>query len=221
MNWPVSSAIRGRQRVPTGLARLPGAVHGGRSLLPALMASLLLVTGCTTPHWESATFDQFLINRGRVKNGDGLIRVVAMVPGGGALAEAVGSELAGRGFKVVPSATLLGMDTGVDFKAVSERARPGQGNTAGLWKLRHALHARGVDAFVIVRDQDFAPRPHMGRRFWQQADLEVYSTTGENATSNGAIAGTGFVNLLDGRASTAAEAAADMVTRIAMGPGAL
>jgi hypothetical protein len=56
------------------------------------------------------------------------------------------------------------------------------------------LQARGVDAFLVVRVHDFVPKQYLGRTYWQQADLEIHSTTEENAASNVAIAGTGFAN---------------------------
>lgn len=186
----------------------------------ALVASLALLTGCTAPRWETATYDQFPLNWGRAKQGSELIKVIALTPGGGVLSEAIGAELAKRGFVIVPATITRTLATDVDFTAISghqERARkPGE-----VWKLRHALSARGVDAFLVVRDHDFPPKPYLGRTFWQQADLRIYSTTEENATSDGAIAGTSFANLLDDRPSTPSEAAVRMVMNLAIGPGGI
>lgn len=83
------------------------------------------------------------------------------------------------------------------------------------------MHARGVDAFLIVRAHDFVPKQYLGRRFWQQADLEIHSTTEENAAFNGAIAGTAFANFHYDRASSPAEAAVTMVGNLARGPGGI
>jgi hypothetical protein len=187
----------------------------------ALMASVLLLAGCTAPRWETATYDNFPLNWGRVKSGNTLIRVIALTPGGGVLSEAIGAELAQRGFVIVPVASTMTMAADVDFKAVSQHHVPARRSPGEMWKLRHALHARGVDAFLIVRAHDFVPRQHLGRTFWQQADLEVHSTTEENASSSGAVAGTGFVNFHDDRPSTPAEAAQTMVTNLARGPGGI
>jgi hypothetical protein len=143
------------------------------------------------------------------------------VPGGGALSEAIGVELAKRGFVIIEPASTVGMAIGVDFKAVSEHHIPARRNPVEMWKLRNQLHARGVNAFLIVRTHDFAPRPYLGRLFWQQAELEIHSTTEENATSNGAIAGTFWANLRHDRAQTPPEAAAEMVKNLARGPGGI
>lgn len=183
----------------------------------AVTASLALLAACAAPRWDTATYEQFHLNWRRAQP----IRVIAMVPGGGELADAVGVELAKRRFVVIEPTSTASMVTDVDFKAVLElniRARP---NDVALWKLRNQLQTRGVDAFVIVRAHDFSPRPYLGRLFWQQADLEVYSTTEENATSNGAIAGTGWANLRDDRSQSPAEAAAELVKNLARGPGAI
>ncbi len=192
-----------------------------RRVALTLLAAFGLLAGCAAPRWETATYERFALNRGRAEKGNDLIKVVAVVPGGGALAEAVGVELAKRGFVVIASTGTVGMAADVDFKAVSEHHIPARRNPGEMWKLRHALQARGVHAFLIVRTHDFAPRPYLGRIFWQQAELEIHSTTEENPAFNGAIAGTGFANLRDDRASTPSEAAADMVNRIAMGPGGI
>lgn len=186
-----------------------------------LLAVLAVLAGCAAPRWETATYDNFPLNWEKEKGGSELIRVIALAPGGGDLAEAVGAELAKRGFVIVPVASTMAMATDVDFNAIANPQAPARRSPAEMWKLRHALHARGVHAFLIVRAHDFAPRPYLGRAHWQQADLEVYSTTEENATSGGAIAGTGFVNLLNDRPSSAAEAAQTLVENLARGPGAI
>jgi hypothetical protein len=187
----------------------------------ALVASTVLLTSCVAPRWEIATYDQFPLNWGRAQRGSALIKVIALTPGGGVLSEAIGTELAKRGFVIVPATTTQTLATDVDFTAVSERqARTGR-SPGELWKLRHALYARGVDAFLIVRSHDFTPKSYLGRKYWQQAELELHSTTEENATSNGAIAGTSFANLLNDRPSSPSEAAVRMVMNLAIGPGGI
>lgn len=185
------------------------------------MASAAFLSACGAPRWDTARYDQFPLNWRRAERGAALIRVIAIVPGGGALSDAVGVELAKRGFVIIEPASTVGMVTGVDFKAVAEHPIPARRNPVEMWKLRNQLHARGVDAFMIVRVHDFAPRPYLGRLFWQQAELEIHSTTEENATSNGAIAGTFWANLRHDRAQTPPEAAAEMVKNLARGPGAI
>jgi len=187
----------------------------------AFVVLLLLLTGCAAPRWETATYDRFPLNWGRVERGSGLIRVIALVPGGGVLGEEVGAELAKRGFVVVPSTSIVNAVPEVNFQAVLARPIPGRSNVGELWKLRHALHARGVDAFLIVRSHDFVAKQHLGRRFWQQAELEIHSTTEENAAFNGAIAGTAFANFHNDRASSPLEAAVMMVANLARGPGGI
>ncbi|MBM3729180.1 MAG: hypothetical protein FJW40_27625 [Acidobacteria bacterium] len=125
------------------------------------MASLFLLAGCAAPRWETATFDRFPLNWGRAERGAAPIRVVALVPGGGVLAEAIGSELAKRGFVVVPSTTTVTMAPDVNFKAVLDHHVPARRNSGEMWKLRHALHARGVDAFLIVRAHDFVAKQYL------------------------------------------------------------
>ncbi|MFN0183328.1 MAG: hypothetical protein ACKVQR_05850 [Aquabacterium sp.] len=196
----------------SGISRRCGVV--------ALVASAVLLPGCAAPRWETATYDQFPLNWGRAQRGSALIKVIALTPGGGALSDAIGAELAKRGFVVVPATTTQAW-ADVDFTAALERQSRTGRQPGGLWKLRHALYARGVDAFLIVRSHDFTPRVYLGRNFWQQADLEVHSTTEENPTSNGAIAGTGFANFHNDRPSTHAEAAVTMVMNLAIGPGGI
>ena len=203
---------------------LPHRIMFGASMrrgATALLVSVVLLAGCAAPRWETATYENFPLNWDRAKSGSALIRVIALTPGGGALSEAIGIELAKRGFVIMPVATTVTMATDVDFNAISDPRVPARRSPGEMRKLRYALYARGVDAFLIVRAHDFAARPHMGRAFWQQADLEVHSTTGVNATSNGAIAGTAFVNFHNDRPSSPAEAAQALVSNLARGPRAL
>ena len=187
----------------------------------ALVASMVLLIGCAAPRWETATYDEFPLNSGRAQRATKLIKVIALTPGGGVLSEAIGTELSKRGFVIVPVTATQNLATGVDFTAILERQVRLRPNAGELWKLRHALSAHGVDAFLIVRIHDFTPKSYLGRNFWQQAELELHSTTEENATANGAIAGTSFINFLNDRSSTPSEAAATMVMNLAVGPGGI
>ncbi len=192
-----------------------------RYLATALVASTFLLAGCAAPRWDTATYDHFPLNWGRAARGSAPIRVIALVPGGGVLAEAVGTELAKRGFVVVPSTSTLKMAPQVNFHAVLDHFIPVRSDAGEMWKLRHALHAHGVDAFLIVRAHDFVPKQYLGRTYWQQAALEIHSTTEENPAFNGAIAGTAFANFHNDRASSPSEAAVSMVTNLARGPGGI
>lgn len=129
-----------------------------RCIATALMASLLPPAGCASPRWEAATYERFPLNRGRVERGSDLIMVIALVPGGGALAEAIGIELAKRGFAVLPSTSTMSMAAAMDLRAIAEHHVPARRNWGEMWKLRHALRAHGVDAFPIVRNHDFVPK---------------------------------------------------------------
>lgn len=190
-------------------------------LAAAFMASLLVLAGCAPPRWDTATYDRFPLNSGRTERGAVPIRTIALVPGGGVVAEAVGVELTKRGFVVVPSASTERMAPAVNYESVLHHHIPARRDAGEMWKLRHALHAHGVDAFLIVRAHDFAPKQYLGRTFWQQAALEIYSTTEENPTSSGAIAGTAFANFQTDRAASPSEAAAAMVMNLARGPGGI
>jgi hypothetical protein len=192
-----------------------------RCATAALMVLSALLAGCTAPRWETATYEQFPLNRGKGKDGVELIRVIAMTPGGGALSDAVATELSKRGFVIVTAASTQALAADVDFKVVSELDVPSRRSPGETRKLRYLLRAHGVDAVVVVQAHDFQPRPYRGRAYWQQAALEVHSTTEENAWFNGAIAGTSFINFREDRPSSPAEAAQSMVTNLAIGPGGI
>jgi hypothetical protein len=117
-------------------------------------ASAALLAACGAPRWDTATYDQFPLNWRRAERGAEVIRVIALVPGGSALSDAIGVELARRGFVIIEPASTVGMVTGVDFKAVLEHHIPARRNPVEMWKLRNQLHARGVNAFLIVRTHD-------------------------------------------------------------------
>ena len=91
-----------------------------------LVASVVLLGGCATsgsPYAHLSTFDQFPINAGRSSSGQALIKVVAVVPGAGGLADAVGAELGKRGFTVITAAEIATMLGEVDFRGVYEIGR--------------------------------------------------------------------------------------------------
>jgi hypothetical protein len=69
------------------------------------------------------------------------VKVIAFAPGGGLLADAVGVELANRGFTVIDSSTTSSMLVRLNLNEV-EITRP-----EGLSKLKE----QGIDAFLTVR----------------------------------------------------------------------
>jgi len=192
-----------------------------RSVLFALVASLPLLASCGAPRWVTATYDQFPLNWSRAKADRGLIKVVAMVPGGGAIADAVGVELSRRGFEVISMASTACMVNDVDFKAIAEDYIPSRRNPRAMRELGDQLHARGVDAFVIVRAQDFSPRQHLGRAYWQSAHISIFASGFDERNYGGdAIAGGPWVNIHD-RPMSPSEAAVEIVENLAWGSGAI
>lgn len=69
------------------------------------------------------------------------VKVIAFAPGGGLIADAVGVELANRGFSIIDSATTSSMMIRLNLNEV-EIARP-----EGLAKFRE----QGIDAMLVVR----------------------------------------------------------------------
>lgn len=198
----------------------PTIVHGAhmqRRVAIAFMVSLLFQAGCATPHWKTSTYDQFPLNRRRAKSKSELIKVIALVPGGGILADAIGIELAKRGFVVITPTSTVDIASGVDFKAISEHHIPARRAPDEMWKLRKVLRARNVGAFLVVRANDFVPRQHLGYMFWQSATFDIHSTDDqEDRDFGGPIAGAVFVNTHKDRSSSPSETAASMVERLAI-----
>jgi hypothetical protein len=169
----------------------------------------------------NATYDQFPINWNRAKQGNDLIKVIALVPGGGAVADAIGVELSRRGFVVISMTSTMSMATGIDFKAVAEGDIPSRRNPGEMRKLGNQLRAQGVDAFLIVRANDFSPRQYLSRTYWQSVDVSLFeSGFDERNYAGNAIAGGPWLNLHD-RPQSPAEAAAEIVSNLARGPGAI
>lgn len=187
----------------------------------ALLALVLLLTSCGPPRWVTATYDQFPLNWSRAKRGLEPIKVIALVPGGGVVADAIGAELAKRGFVIIPMASTMRMVSGVDFKAVAEHYIPARRNWGELRKLGDALHARGADAFLIVRADKFDPRAYLGKTYWQEVHATLYASGFDESNFGGdPIASPPWFNIHD-RPKTPAEAAAEIVENLAVGPGAI
>lgn len=90
------------------------------------------VSGCTAPGGVSAPAGTQSVHQ---------VKVVAINPGGGQLAEAVGAELARRGFRVVDLSATAAMLVRLGLNE-AEIARP-----EVLWKIRE----EGIDALLVVR----------------------------------------------------------------------
>ncbi|MXS76887.1 hypothetical protein ABF87_02720 [Nitrosomonas sp. JL21] len=69
------------------------------------------------------------------------VKVIALAPGGGVLADAVGIELANRGFTIIDPSSTTNMLVRLNLNEV-EIAKP-----EGLTKLRE----QGIDAYLVVR----------------------------------------------------------------------
>ncbi len=187
----------------------------------AVMATLPFLISCGPPRWETARYDQFPFNWSRVKSGE-VIKVIALVPGGGVVGDAIGVELAKRGFVIIPTATTVSMVTGVDFKAIAEHYIPARRNPGEIRNLGDQLGVQGVDAFLVVRANDFSPRQYLGHTYWQSADISIFSARGfeESNYAGGAIYRHSWANIHD-RPKSPAEAAAEIVKNLAFGPGAI
>jgi len=122
----------------------------------AIIAPILFLAACGTPYWHTSMFDPFPINRGKAAKRQDLIKVIALVPGGGVVADAIGVELAKRGFVVIPSATTIGMVTDVDFKAVHESYIPARQNPGEIGKL--------IDLSIFHDKTSLIPGPSPGGR---------------------------------------------------------
>ncbi len=186
----------------------------------AMIAPIFFLTACGAPYWKTSTFDQFPINRGSAARGTPPIKVIALVPGGGDVADSIGVELAKRGFVIVPAASTIGKAAGVDFKAVSEHHIPARRNPGEIDKLRGQLLRHGVDAFLIVQTHDFNPRQWRDNPYWQQASYQIYSTLHSGIGYFGYVSYGQWANI-DKHAKGPSEAAVEIVNSMAQGPGAL
>jgi hypothetical protein len=191
-----------------------------RTLALLILTSCIFLTACAPPFWTTSTYEQFPLNRGLAKHGDRLIKVIALVPGEGDVADAVGIELAKRGFVIVSAASTMSMAAGVDFKAISEHGIPARRNMAEMDKLRQQLSAKGVDAFLVFNDRDFKPRQWRTNPYWQQASYMTYSTQYTGIGYFGEIASGQWANI-DNRAKSPSDAAVEIVNSMAMGGGAI
>lgn len=98
----------------------------------AFVACALLLSGCAASKISSAP------SASQTKH---TVEVIALAPGGGLLADAVGVELSNRGFTVIDTAATSNMMIRLNLNEV-EIARP-----EGLAKLKD----QGIDAFLTVR----------------------------------------------------------------------
>ena len=183
----------------------------------AIVAPMLFLAACGLPYWYASTFDQFPVNRGRAEKG-GLIKVVALMPGGGVVGDAIGTELAKRGFVISPPASTMSMVTGVDLKIVYETYMLAGRPSGEMEKLRNQLRTQGVDAFLVVRADRFNPRQFQKYAYFQQANYAIYSTQGGTLHPSGEIYSGGWGNI-DDRPKSPSEAAVEIVNRMATHTG--
>lgn len=191
-----------------------------RTIAFLIFTSIVALASCAPPFWTTATYDQFPINRGLAKRGEHLFKVIALVPGGGDVANAVGVELAKRGFVIISLESTTSMVTGVDFKAVSEHRIPARRNPGEIDKLRQQLGAEGIDAFLVFNDREFKPRQWREQAYWQQADYMIFSTRHTGIGYFGDITNGRWANI-ENRAKSPSEAAVEIVNSMAMGGGAI
>ncbi|SFN45090.1 hypothetical protein SAMN05216386_1021 [Nitrosospira briensis] len=101
-------------------------------LVALLSAAVIVTTGCATSKMSSAPMAS------QVKHS---VSVIALAPGGGLLTDAVGIELANRGFTIIDPSSTSSMMVRLNLDEI-EISRP-----EGLAKLKD----QGIDAFLIVR----------------------------------------------------------------------
>ena len=75
------------------------------------------------------------------------------------------------------------------------------------------LHAQGIDAFLVLKADGFAPRQWRQYAFWQTADTHLYSTHPDLRGNPHSY--WGWVNIDSTRAKSPSEAAVEIVTRMA------
>jgi len=96
------------------------------------LASAILLAGCASSKVSSVS------TTNQTKHS---VKVIAFAPGGGLLADAVGVELANRGFTIIDSTTTSSMMVRLNLNEI-EIARP-----EGLAKFKE----QGIDAVLVVR----------------------------------------------------------------------
>ena len=173
------------------------------------IAAILFLGACASQSPATARHDQFPMAKGPYS-----VKAIAILPGGGDLAEAIGVELARRGFIISTPASTVSIVTGVDWKVVSELYKPGRNNPGELDKLMRQLRAQGIDAFLVLKADGFAPRRWQQYAYWQTVDIHLYST---HPDLKGKLHSSwGWVNTDNMRAKSPAEAAFEIVTRMSL-----
>ena len=171
-------------------------------------ALALLLAACASQSPATARHDQFPMARAPYS-----VKAIAILPDGGVLADAIGEELARRGFTVYTVASTMRLVSGVDWNAVSKVFIPGRTNPDEVENLMRQLHAQGIDAFIVLKADGFAPRRWQQYAYWQTVGTHLYSTHPE--LRGNPISYWGWVNTDNQRARSAAEAAVEIVTRMA------
>jgi hypothetical protein len=173
------------------------------------IALILFLGACASQSPATARHDQFPMAKGPYS-----INAIAILPGGGDLADAIGVELARRGFIISTPAATVSTVIGVDWKAVSELYIPGRKNPGEVAKLTSQLRAQGINAFLVLKADGFAPRPCQQYAYWQTVGVHLYST---HPDLRGDLHSYwGWVNTDNMRARNPSEAADEIVTRMAL-----
>jgi hypothetical protein len=103
-----------------------------RGLWVITLVAMLLLQGCASSKVSTAPIAS------QVRH---TVKVIALAPGGGVLADAVGVELANRGFTIIDPSSTTNMLVRLNLNEV-EIAKP-----EGLAKLKD----QGIDAYLVVR----------------------------------------------------------------------
>ena len=173
------------------------------------IASILFLGACASQSPATARHDQFPMAKGPYS-----VKAIAILPGGGDLAEAIGMELAKRGFIISTAASTMNIVTGVDWKVVSELYIPVRKNPEEVAKLMTQLRAQGIDAFLVLKADGFAPRQWQQYAYWQTVGIHLYSTHPDLRGNLHSY--WGWVNTDNLRARSPSEAAVDIVTRMSL-----
>jgi hypothetical protein len=172
------------------------------------IALILFIGACASQSPGTASHNQFPMAKRPYS-----IKAIAILPGGGVLAEALGVELAKRGFIVSTVVSTMNIVTGVDWKIVSELYRPGRNNPDEVEKLMNQLRAQGIDAFLVLKADGFAPQQWQQYAYWQTVGIHLYSTHPDLKGRPHSY--WGWVNT-DNMAKSPSEAAVEIVTRMAL-----
>lgn len=173
-----------------------------------IIASTLLFAACATHPPAPATHGQFPMARGPHP-----VKSIAILPAGNDLGTAIGAELERRGFTVATEASAMTFLSAADAKASSELYIPGRVNAQQAEALKKQFHSQGIDAILVLKADGFAPRRWREYDYWQTVGVHLYTTHPDQKGPGESY--WGWVNIDHARARSAAEAATEIVTRMA------